>query len=389
MTSPVKVLMITEGSGGHLIPALEVAGQLSRQGARVKVWYASRPQTAPLVPSLVQKSAGSTVEVEPMPSSNVKGSLGRVVQCARLWSGARRCFQTFRPDVIVGFGGWVSVPVMLAARLGRRPTMLHEQNVVMGRANRLLSRVVDQVAVSFQPTSGNLPTLRTVITGMPVRPEIGRSVRATMAQRFGLDACRPTVLVLGGSQGSRAINRLLGEAAGLLSSRERRSWQWLHVSGSSGATRAAEAYAAHGVRAAVVPFIPDMETAYALADLVIGRAGASTVAELARCGKPAVLIPYPHAGGHQRANARMVEQMGGGVVLEESSASAARLLREIRRLLADDGARATMGERMRLLCTPDAATRLARAILDLPHAISARLSEAVLAQSQPRSERSL
>ena len=353
MNGPVKVLMVAEGSGGHLIPALEVADQLSRSGARVKVWYASRPQTAPLVPALVQGMDGA-VEVEPMPGGG-RGSWGRLWHCAQLWSGAQRCLERFQPDVIVGFGGWVSVPVMLAARLRRRRTLLHEQNAVLGRANRWLSHWVDRVAVSFQPATADLPTLRTVITGMPVRPAIGRSVRAVMAERFGLDPCRPTLLVLGGSQGSRTINRLLAAATELMTPQERRLWQWLHLTGSVDAPRVSGAYAAHQIRAAVAPFVPDMETAYALADVVIGRAGASTLAELARCGKAAILIPYPHAGGHQRANARLVEQVDGGVVLEESRTTAARLLQEVRRL-----------------CVPDATTRLARAILDLPSREPAR-----------------
>lgn len=235
----------------------------------------------------------------------------------------------------------------------------------MGRTNQWLAPWVDRVALSFRETHARLGKTPAVLTGLPVRPAIGQSSRAEAAQRFGLRADRPTLLVLGGSQGARAINRLMIRMALLLSAAERERWQILHLTGPSDETAVNTAYAAAGAVSWVASFLGDMGAAYALADIVIARAGASTIAELARCGKPSILIPYPFAGGHQRANARLVEELGGGLIIEQSQASPERVLEVARRLLADQRLRTAMGSQVRLLQTQDAAEKLTDAIVEL------------------------
>ena len=200
---------------------------------------------------------------------------------------------------------------------------------------------------------------------MPVREAIGQSSREAHAARFGFSAARPTLLILGGSQGARAINQILTELVEQASPEERSRWQFLHITGSADEAAVRSAYARHQVTAWVTPFLVDMEAAYAQADVVIARAGAATITELARCGKPAVLIPYPYAGGHQAVNARLVEHHGGGLLLEEGQATTARLLSAVRRLLADERLRLIMGRQMRGIGIPDAADRLTQAIVDL------------------------
>jgi UDP-N-acetylglucosamine--N-acetylmuramyl-(pentapeptide) pyrophosphoryl-undecaprenol N-acetylglucosamine transferase len=200
---------------------------------------------------------------------------------------------------------------------------------------------------------------------MPVRQAIGAALREQEARAFGFSPQRPTLLILGGSQGARAINQAVAATAALISPAERHTWQFLHVTGPADERDVRSAYAAAGVTAWVAPFLVEMESAYSLADLVIARSGASTIAELARCGKPAVLIPYPYAGAHQRANARHVEALGGGLVLEESQVSPERLLGAVRRLMADERLRAMMGRQMQGLAATDAADRLAQLIRDL------------------------
>lgn len=362
----LNVLLVAEGSGGHLIPALEVAHALARSGARIKVWYAERRQTAPLVDALTQEAReDGVVDLDPIPIDASTSLLRRLAQCGQLWQRARRCFEAFSPDVVVGFGGWISAPVVLAASRQRIGCLLHEQNVVMGRTNQWLAPWVDRVALSFRETHARLGKTPAVLTGLPVRPAIGQSSRAEAAQRFGLSADRPTLLVLGGSQGARAINRLMVRMALLLSAAERERWQILHLTGPSDETAVKTAYAAAGAVSWVASFLGDMGSAYALADIVIARAGASTIAELARCGKPSILIPYPFAGGHQRANARLVEELGGGLIIEQSQASPERVLEVARRLLADQRLRTAMGSQVRLLQTPDAAEKLTDAIVEL------------------------
>ena len=363
--SSLKVLLVTEGSGGHLIPALQVAVLLARHGAAIKVWYAKRQQTAPLAEALAQEATGAAIDMDPIPIRASSGPVERLRTCGRLWQKAQRCFDTFAPDVGVGFGGWVSAPVVLAARRRRIGCLLHEQNVVMGRANQWLAPWVDRVALSFRETQSRLNGTPTVITGLPVRPAIGSWSRTQAAERFGFSPDQPTLLVLGGSQGSRALNRLMAQVAGRLSTEERRSWQVVHLTGSADAAVIQDAYVESRVRAWVAPWLVEMGPAYALADLVLARAGASTIAELARCGIPALLIPYPYAGAHQRANARLVEAVGGGVTLEESDATPERALASMRQIFADERLRRMMGEQMRGLASADAAERLTETIVEL------------------------
>lgn len=361
--SELRVLLVTEGSGGHLIPALEVAGALRRAGATVKLWYAQHQQLSRLIGALVKRMADAGIETTPLPIDPSGDPLERLWRCGQLWREAERCFAAFEPDVVVGFGGWMSAPVVLAARCHRISCLLHEQNVVLGRANRWLAPRVHRLAVSFQETRDALKRPSAVVTGMPVRPEIGRSSRREAAEQFGFDWQRPTLLVLGGSQGAWRVNQLMIEAACVLSEEDRRTWQILHVTGHADEARVREAYTSGGVASWVAPFVVEMDAAYALADVAIARAGASTVAELARCGLPAVLIPYPHAGGHQRANANVVEAVGGGLVIDESEATPKRVLSAVHRILRDTRLRRMMSAQIRTLDVPDAAERLAQVIV--------------------------
>ncbi len=365
--APLKVLLVAEGSGGPLIPALEVADALVRTGAEVKVWYATRQQTEGLVRALTHRPQRARFVVEPLPVELSDHPLRRVWEYGPLWRKAQTCFKTFGPDVVVGFGGWVSVPVVLAARQRRIGCLLHEQNVMMGRANRWLSRWVDRVAVSFAETQTMLPKIPSVVTGMPIRQSIGDTTQAQAADPIGISAERLTLLIVGGSQGSRSINTLLTRMVALLSPEERRRWQFVHVTGPTDEAWVRESYRSVEVTAWVAPFVAEMGSAYARADVVIARAGASTIAELARCGKPAILIPYPHAHGHQRVNAQFVQAVGGGLMIEESHATPERLLSSVRRILTDERLRIIMGWQMRALDVPDAAERLTHAILELSH----------------------
>ena len=366
--APLKVLLVAEGSGGHLIPALQVATMLAQRGVRTKVWYAQRRYAAPLASALAQEAAASCVDVAPIPLPPSSGLRVRLWQCAQLLSQAQRYLDTFCPDVVVGFGGWVSAPLILAARRRRIKCLLHEQNVVMGRANRMLAHWVNRVAVSFPETQAMLDRIPSVVTGMPIRQGIGQVSRSAGAERFGFDPNRPTILVIGGSQGARAINRLMTRVAARLSTQERATWQIAHVTGLADEEPVRNAYVAQHLTAWVAPVFIEMAAAYAQADLVIARAGASTIAELARCGTPSILIPYPYAGGHQRANARLVETIGGGLMIEESAATPERLLGAVRQMLSDERLRAMMGAQVHALCRVDAAQRLAHAILELAHA---------------------
>ena len=364
----LNVLLVAEGSGGHVIPALQVARTLATRGARIRMWYAQRRAIQPLMQALVEQTGRDGIDISTIPVDANTGLLGRLRQCGRLWSEAQRCFETFSPDVVVGFGGWVSAPVVMAAKRRRIRCVLHEQNVELGRANRWLSPWVDRVAVSFKETEQALSGRRTVTTGLPIRKAIGSVSRDAAATRYALSPEQPTLAIFGGSQGARAINRLMIEAAASLTPEECCRWQILHVSGEADDAALRDAYARAQIRARTMPFLTDMETAYALADVAIARAGASTIAELIRCAVPSILIPYPHAGGHQRANARVIKAAGGGMVLEEAQATPARLVEAIRRMMHDPDAQHARRERLRALQDGDASQRLSDAIEDVAQA---------------------
>jgi UDP-N-acetylglucosamine--N-acetylmuramyl-(pentapeptide) pyrophosphoryl-undecaprenol N-acetylglucosamine transferase len=375
--------LVAEGSGGHLVPALQVAQTLAKTGARIKVWYAQRQRTARLANALTQEAMDAPIDVDPIPI-DASNPLRRLWHCGQLWHRAQRCFDTFSPDVVVGFGGWISAPVVLAAKQRRIGCVLHEQNVVMGRANQWLARWVDRVAVSFHETQAMLHSTPSVLTGLPVRQRIGQPSRAEGAEQFGFNPNQPTLLILGGSQGARTINRLMTQVIARLSSQERQTWQVLHLVGPSGEAAVEEAYAAHHVTSWITSFLVEMEAAYAQADVVISRAGASTIAELARCGKPAILIPYPYAGGHQRANAQLVEAIGGGLMIEESEATPERVLGATRRILADQRLQIMMGAQMRSLNFPDATERLSDAIVEVARLQGERSAQPVPAVLKTR-----
>jgi UDP-N-acetylglucosamine--N-acetylmuramyl-(pentapeptide) pyrophosphoryl-undecaprenol N-acetylglucosamine transferase len=289
----------------------------------------------------------------------------RLWQTGVVWRVACRHLQAFGPDVVVGFGGWFCVPVGLAARHYRIPLLIHEQNVGLGRANRFLLKWAAQAALSFEATRAQLNGTPHVVTGLPIRHQIGMIDRESAARQCGLNPEARTVLILGGSQGSRPINRLVCQALAGLAEEERTGWQFIHLSGALDEAALRQAYASLGLRSCVAAHLEEMACAYALADLVVARAGASTITELARCGIPAVLIPYPHAGGHQRENARLIESIGGGVWLEEATATPDALLGLVRGLLSDERLRRKQGEQIRLLARPDATNALATTILDL------------------------
>lgn len=361
----LNVLLIAEGSGGHLIPSLRVANDLIAQGAKVKLWYAERRQVARVSEALLEATLDPAVEVEPIALKWHLNFFVRLWYCGVIWLRAQKCLGSFRPSVVVGFGGWVTLPVLIAAKQRGVPILVHEQNVRLGRTNQLLTRWVNRIAISFQNTARFCGRAPVMLTGLPTRRAIGSCSREEAASRFGLSAERPTLLIVGGSQGAHAVNDRIMQALPGLSAEERSNWQFIHLTGVADEAAVKEVYATHGVKAFVAAFVTEMDAAYALADVVLARAGASTIAELAQCGIPAILIPYPEAGRHQRANAEVVEIAGGGFRLEEEDASPDRVLRLVRQLLEDKALRQRMGSAVRSLCIPDAAERVAGLILGL------------------------
>ncbi|MDD4909891.1 MAG: UDP-N-acetylglucosamine--N-acetylmuramyl-(pentapeptide) pyrophosphoryl-undecaprenol N-acetylglucosamine transferase [Candidatus Omnitrophica bacterium] len=317
----MKILIACGASGGHIFPAISFAERLK----------AERPQARILF--VVSKTAfGSAIP------GGYDTRVISVLPPARFFSARFFCFlfslaraffesisiiRKFDPVLVVGFGCYSCVPAVLAAVILRKKTLLHEQNVIPGRALRLLAPFVNKIAISFQETRdrfGFLYRKKIVLTGNPLRGELFGKSRDDALSFFGFDPGKKTILVMGGSQGSRKINKAFISAAAPL--KDHLSMQVIHICGRDDREYLAGEYKRLGVDARVFDFLKDMGYAYSLADAVVSRAGAMAVSEIIGLGKPSVLIPYPFARAHQSANAEVLSSAGAAIVIKDVELSA-------------------------------------------------------------------
>ena len=302
-----------------------------------------------------------TLDVSGVHAGTPGGMARAASQLTRATLEARRLLRRMRPDVVVGSGGYVSVPVVVAALAQRIPVVLLEQNAVPGRATRLLARRARVVAASFAETARYLPHARVVHTGNPIRAE----VRAVTPRPIG-DRLR-SILVTGGSQGARRINRAVtGSMVQLLS--DDPELRIVHQCGSL--DRAVVAAAAAALPAALAArytesdFFDDMAVRMAASDLVVMRAGGSSIAECSALGRPMIVVPYPHAGGHQRHNATPYVDAGAAMVIDDAECTPARLGAEINALIADPPRWRRMAAASAALGLPDATDSVVRLIVE-------------------------
>jgi UDP-N-acetylglucosamine--N-acetylmuramyl-(pentapeptide) pyrophosphoryl-undecaprenol N-acetylglucosamine transferase len=269
---------------------------------------------------------------------------------------------TEKPDVVLGTGGYVSGPVALAAVLLGRKLVLQEQNSVPGLTNRLLARIADEVHLSFTESRAffaRKDNLR--ITGNPVRAFILGGDREAALQHFGLQDGRPTVFVFGGSRGAKKINEAALDAMRRLKGRV--DVQFILQTGREDFDSAQQVVSAEGLPARVLPFLREIHLAYAAADLLVCRSGAMTLAEIAACGTPAILVPYPFAAhNHQEINAINLVERGAATLLLDQDLSGERLAKEIAHLLADRQLLRRMSAHARTFARLDAAERLVRSL---------------------------
>jgi len=365
----VRVVIAGGGTAGHVLPAIALADLLAEEhGATVRFVGTPGGLESRLVPEAGFEFAG--VEARPLYRELSVRSLLAPVAAAR---SVGRCVPLVAgADVVVGMGGYASVPVVVAAKRTRRPIVLHEQNAVPGLANRVLAHWADVVALSFAEAARGLTRrARTTVTGNPVRDQVlrARDERDALAKEataaFGLEEGRMTVVVLGGSQGALRIDRAVAGAASLL--RDRSDLQVVVLTGKAHVEVVREAVATGGnLIFRAIPYLDRMELAYAVADLVVARAGATSIAEIAACGLPVVLVPYPHATGqHQAANARAVEAIGGAVVVADSELTPSTFVDRITALLSDERRLDAMADSSRAWGRPGATGDLARVVLQV------------------------
>jgi UDP-N-acetylglucosamine--N-acetylmuramyl-(pentapeptide) pyrophosphoryl-undecaprenol N-acetylglucosamine transferase len=350
------------GTGGHLFPAQALAELLVRRGAAVCLVTDRRADGfAAQVPGIeIHEICAGRLGGGPLRSAyGVAAMAVGLVQ-------ARRLLRRLDPQAVVGFGGYPSVPTMLAAtRLGYT-SVIHEQNAVLGRANRLLARRVRRIATGFAETACLRPAdrVRAVYTGNPVRPAI-RTV-AQIAYRPPEPGDPIELLILGGSQGARIFADIVPPALAGLAPALRGALRVSQQARPEDCARVSAAFEAAGIAAEVVSFFTDVPERLARAQLVICRAGASTVAELAASGRPALLVPYPHAtDDHQAANARAFADAGAGWLVPQSGLSAPTLTGLLAERLADSAGLAHAAEEARGFAPDDAAERLAQIVLAL------------------------
>ena len=363
----MRVLIAGGGTAGHVFPALALARRLEERGAEVHFAGTPTGQEA----SLVAAAGLPFMPIDARPF--VRGVSIRTLTgpVAVVRSVARCRLVVEQVDVVVGMGGYVSVPVALAAVRERKPLVLHEQNAVPGLANRILARLAHAVALSFAEARRMLPRpVHTVVTGDPVREEILAvpSERVLLAKEareaLGLEEDRTTVLVFGGSLGALHVNRATAEALHLLE--DRVDLQVILLTGPAHfdeLRRRIPTDMQLMVRA--LPFLDRMELAYAVADLVVSRSGATTCAEVTVCGLPALLVPYPYATGrHQEANARALQRAGAATIVMDDALTGPLLAARLTDLLGSRERLGAMAERSLAWGRPDAANALADVVLE-------------------------
>jgi UDP-N-acetylglucosamine--N-acetylmuramyl-(pentapeptide) pyrophosphoryl-undecaprenol N-acetylglucosamine transferase len=350
------VMVMAGGTGGHVFPALAIAGEL--RAVREIVWLGTeKGSEARLVPA-----AGYPVEwieVEGLRGKGVGRWLGAPLRLLRAVAQARKALRRRRPGVVLGLGGFAAGPGGIAAWLAGTPLVIHEQNAVAGLTNRWLSRFASRIAEGFP---GSFPAgCGALYVGNPVRPEI--AALPPPRQRFGARSGPLRLFVFGGSQGASSINRLMPAAVALLPGSRRP--HVLHQTGVRDRESTEAAYRAAGVQADVRAFVEDMAGAYAEADLVVSRAGALTVAELAAAGVGAILVPFPAAvDDHQTRNAEWLGRVSAAQVVSETGLTAPELANRLATLLGNGRARLlAMAEAARAQAKPDAARRMAELCL--------------------------
>ena len=370
----MRFVLTCGGTAGHINPALAVAGRLKEllPDSQFLFLGAEDKMEMDLVPR-----AG--YEIRPLKITNISRghSLQDIVHNLDTLKNvlgseheARRILRDFRPDAAIGTGGYVCYPVLAAAAALRIPTVVHESNAVPGLTTKMLSGKVDEILVGFEESRRHYPDPEKVrVTGTPVRGDFARYTRDSARAELGLDRETPLVVSVWGSLGSGHMNRMLLDMLPLL--RGQRDFRMVHAVGSRDFAQFQKALAEGGLDPAacnvdVREYIFDMPRVMAAADMILCRAGASTLAELTYMGKPVVIVPSPNVtNGHQEKNARVLERSGGAKVFLEGEFDAGTLLAEIRRLLVHPEELEAMSGAMRALSVPDATDKIVDRILEL------------------------
>jgi UDP-N-acetylglucosamine--N-acetylmuramyl-(pentapeptide) pyrophosphoryl-undecaprenol N-acetylglucosamine transferase len=352
-----RILLSGGGTGGHIYPALAIARAVRRRYPDVEIAYIGTENG--LESRIVPKEGNIrfyTVEIQGFKRSISWDNVNTIRKFLRALKKSKEYIREFRPDVVVGTGGYVSGPAVYAAHQMGIPTLIHEQNVVLGMTTKFLSRYVDVVAISLEESQKYLSwAQRIVFTGNPRATEVAQANSATGRKSLGInDPHRPIILFFGGSRGARAINEAVLEMVPRMS--EMPQVHFVYVTGEVHYEEIRSRIGNTPPNLDVVPFIYNMPDVLAATYLVVGRAGASTLAELTALGLPSILIPSPYVtNNHQEANARWLEEQGASKMLLESECTGESLWREVKWLIENTDEHHAMSEAARRLGRPQAA----------------------------------
>ena len=360
----MKILIAGGGTGGHIYPGIAVAEELKRLDPTIEIRFVGgdRGLEGRVVPEAGFELV--TIAARGLPRRAPWKVPGALLANTGAFFASIGIIHSWRPDVVLGTGGYVSAPVIVAAWLARRPIVLQEQNSVPGLTNRLLARVADEVHLAFSESRGWFARKdRLKLSGNPVRREILSGERKPALARFGLAEGVPTAFVFGGSRGARRINEAALDAIQKL--RGHLNAQFILQTGKEDFAWAKDKAEAQGLPVTVVPYLTHIHEAYAAADLVVCRAGAMTLAEIAACGVPSILVPYPFAAyNHQEVNAQNLAERGGAVTIKDGELTGERLAHELSRLLKDREILIRMSANARRFARPDAAVRIAKSLTE-------------------------
>jgi len=358
----MKVLVASGSSGGHIFPSLAFIDELRQRDRGIEaLLILSRRASKNSI-----EDGGCRVRLLPVYPMTLAPSLKNL--CAAV-NFLKSCFASlyilaeFRPDYVVGFGTLDTLPIVFFAWFFRIKTLIHEQNVVPGRANRVLAKLVDKVAISFVETKGYLKIdpRKIVLTGNPLRRRLKRIERQEALGFFGFSEDKFTLLVMGGSLGSSSINRCFLGAVSLLPEKSR--LQVIHIAGEADSHFLERGYRDSNIPAKVFSFLKEMEFAYSCADLAVCRAGATTISELIFFRVPAVIIPYPFAHGHQKENSAVLRRIGAAVAIEESRLSPAALEDTLGSLMGYTDRLQSVRSHYEAIALPDAAGLLCQEVM--------------------------
>lgn len=353
------VVLAGGGTGGHVIPAIAVAKEIVRRGGTVSFVGTEERLEATLVP----KSGFEIdfVHVHPLVAGGLRRALFSLASVPPALATSAVVLGRRKPDVVMGVGGYVAGPVVLAARMMGKPTAVLEQNALVGMTNRLLARVVDRAFVSYEATLKAFPRGVAVLTGNPVKESI---VEASRKSRAEMPSEKTRVTVMGGSQGALAIDERVPRAMSLAGIKD--NVVVVHQCGAERQERVRAAYASAGIEATVVSFIDDTASLFLETDLVVARAGATTIAELTVMGLPAILLPYPHHKDRQQErNADPMRARGAALVLDERTTGVDELAEAIRLFVTDSEKRESAATAARGLGRPDATVAVVDGIFSL------------------------